>query len=418
MTPRHPLSRRASEINVRFKPFKKQAPFHAARGRVLYRMAAAGTGAGKSISGAFETISHALLMPGSAGIAFEPTYPMVERIMLPAFAELLGGSIRTSPLVRRFNQQEHVIEWRNDSTTWFGSLEDPTRAEGPNLDYWWLDEARLIRKLTGEDGALTQLVRRLRGSRAEYRDRVGGWVTTSAPTRALYDFFENPKTRNPHARAYHWSTLDNPHTTRAYKEEVLRAHQGISGKRFVEGRYARAEGLVLDAFDAERHVRTWEHGVPLEMTYGVDWGWTDAACLTAWAWRGDAGHGVDEFYGSHMRVANLAERAHAMERTWGAGVWWCDPSRPEHIAEFADHGLDARAYKGRIRDGLAMMNDMLDGDELFIDPVMENWLREVDDYARKPGTEDPDDAAGKWHAMDSSRYGVLGRRGAGYARAH
>lgn len=401
---------------IPYTPFAKQARFHKSRKR--YRSAFAGTGAGKTKSGAFEHIRRRLLMPGSQGVAYEPTYPMVERILLPTFAELLGGSIRRSPLVRAFNAQDHRIEWANGAVTWFGSLEDPTRVEGPNLDDWWLDEARLVRKLGGSDGAISQLIRRLRGSRPEYRDHVAGWVTTSAPTRVLYDFFENPRTRDPEAEAFHWSLLDNPHVTEAYKLAVVRQHHGADADRFIEGLYARAEGLVLASFDPQRHVRTWEHGVPSEMSYGVDWGWTDAACLTAWAWRGDVGHGVDEFHAPRLRVKELADKALDMEYEWGAGVWWCDPSRPEHITEFADYGLDARPYKGKIEDGCALTNDLFQGDELYIDPVMVNWLDEADEYAYDPVTGKPDNTAGKWHAMDSGRYGIMGHRGVGYARAH
>jgi len=118
------------EVSIPYSPHAAQLPFHADRYRVLHRAIIAGTGSGKTEAGVFEDISWCIENPGIVGYAFEPSYPMVKRILIPKLERFLGSPIESNPLVRRFNRGDLRIDWWTGSSLWLGSLDRPESAEG------------------------------------------------------------------------------------------------------------------------------------------------------------------------------------------------------------------------------------------------------------------------------------------------
>ena len=90
---------------------------------------------------------------------------MMKRILFPTLEskDFLGCKypFTQNPYVADFirNPTEMRLEWINGSQWWFVSLEDAERAEGPNVDYAHIDEARLVRHF---DTAWLTVIRRLR----------------------------------------------------------------------------------------------------------------------------------------------------------------------------------------------------------------------------------------------------------------
>lgn len=412
-----------SSIDLEYDPHEGQRPFHEDRYGVKFRAAFAGTGAGKTLSGAAEALAVMLENPGVVGAAYEPEFPMVTRNLLPAFGSrwLLDGPIEESPIVAEYNRTEHRIRLWNGSVLWFGSLKDPTRAEGQNLDFVWVDEPRLVRYWDEEnnpDSAWPTLRRRLRGTGAlpDHADPMA-WVTSSAPTRELHNFFEgSTSTRN--ARVYRWATGENPHLSLDYVRDVAQAHTGSAYERFILGKWTRAEGLVFEMWDPEEHVR---EAIPKDTvdyyTGGVDWGWTNPAALIFIAWRGDRAHVVDEVYGSHMRTSELIRRARELEEAWGQAKWFCGHDDPEAIERFKSKGLNAESYGTRKKKpGIRHMIDKIQGRELYVDPECAHLLEEIDTYAwEDEEDEEPED--GNDHSLDASRYAITGPITQGIRRA-
>lgn len=396
-------------------PNEGQAPFHADRYKVKFRGAFAATGGGKTLAGVSEDLVWAFEQQGSVGMAAEPNMPMVKRNLWPTFSSLLGapGLTDKHPLIHEFNKSDKYVEFINGSRIWFVGLEEPENAEGPNIDFEHVDEARIVRKW---DEAWQVLKRRLRGSRNG--NRLGAWVTTTpSGGGTLQAFFEggvndhgDPMERDPDAHAYHWSIDANADNLPAdYIAEVKRSHTGAAYQRFVLGKFARGGGTVFPDFAWERHVKAWSSGRPSVASYGADWGWAVPSCLMAVAWRGNFHHAVEESYGSHRTIDELIAEAKAMEKKWGRGTWWCDPENPEHIERFRRAGLDARPVppeSRRVPDGVGVLNDAIRGDECAVDPSCVNLLREIPDYDIAPGTDKPQ--KGNDHSIDAWRYAVVG----------
>ena len=72
---------------------------------------------------------------------------MIRRILFPTLEskDLLGCPypFEKNPHVVEFSRGDMRLTFSNGSQWWFVSLDDPERAEGPNVDYIHVDEARL-----------------------------------------------------------------------------------------------------------------------------------------------------------------------------------------------------------------------------------------------------------------------------------
>lgn len=388
----------------------QQLEFHAARGIHRFRAAICGTGAGKTICGLAEACSWAKAYPGSVGYIFEPSFPMVRRILIPTLERrwLLGKPLESNPDVANFNKGEMRLDWRNGSQWWFVSLEDPERGEGPNIDYAMLDEARLVRHF---DVALRVIRRRLRGSDPRRKYPRGLWITTTpdAPGSSLHNFLENPKTRHPDSKVFRWSIHDNRHLTKDFIRDIVRSHHGGLAERFIWGRFA-AVGAGTIPFDYNLHVIS---KLPFEkrhirlMVYAVDYGWTNPSCVLAIAFDRDGrAYVVDEFYESRVTMDRVLAEAKAMLKTWGPGTFYCDPTELQTINWMISHGLDAVKNPLKRDEGIRHMAGFFpkagDGKpRIYILAHCVNLIAELQVYDEKVKEFD--------HAVDTLRYGLGSR---------
>lgn len=99
-----------------------------------FRSFVGGIGSGKTYAGTVEI----LRQPKSAGMVVAPTYPMLRDATLRTFADL------ARPLVADFNRSEMRATLTNGTVVLFRSADDPDRLRGPNLGWFWLDEAALM----------------------------------------------------------------------------------------------------------------------------------------------------------------------------------------------------------------------------------------------------------------------------------
>jgi predicted phage terminase large subunit-like protein len=100
-----------------------------------FRAFIGGVGSGKTHAGCAEIIRQ----PGrSMGMVVAPTYPMLRDATARTFTETLR------PLIADFHRSEMRAELTNGTTVLFRSADDPDRLRGPNLGWFYLDEAALM----------------------------------------------------------------------------------------------------------------------------------------------------------------------------------------------------------------------------------------------------------------------------------
>lgn len=385
----------------------KQLEFHAARGIFKFRGAICGTGGGKTVCGLAEATSWARNYPGSIGYIFEPTFPMVKRILIPTLERrlLLGYPLEANPYVLRFNKAEMRLDWRNGSQWWFGSLEDPERAEGSNIDYAMIDEARLVRYLAV---ALRVVRRRLRGSDPSRNYPTGLWLTTTpdAPRSELHNFLENPKTMTPDTKVFRWSIHDNPHLTEDYIRDIVRSHHGGLAERFIWGRFA-AVGAGTIPFDYTIHVVTPEkfrRNIIIKWLYGVDFGWSNPSCILVIGLDRDGrAYVVDEFYEARVTEDRVLAEGKTFIKRYGPGKFYCDPTQKQTIEWLKSNGIDAEKNEPKRDEGIRHMAGYFpkagdDRPRIQILSTCVNLIAELQVYDETKKEFD--------HAVDPLRYGL------------
>ena len=113
-----------------------------------FRAFIGGVGSGKTYAGCAEVVRQPA---NSNGMVIAPTYPMLRDATLRTFMEMLR------PLVADFNRSEMRAVLTNGTTVLFRSADDPDRLRGPNLGWFWLDEAAMM-----EPDAWSIMIGRLR----------------------------------------------------------------------------------------------------------------------------------------------------------------------------------------------------------------------------------------------------------------
>lgn len=392
-----------------YKPHPAQRVFHADRFKVKYRAIFAGTGSGKTIAGLAECLKWCQKQPGIVGYVYEPTYPMVRRILIPTLEDemLLGRPLELNPVVQEYIKSDGKITFKNGSTIWFSSLDEPERAEGVNVDFLHVDEARLVRDF---ETAWITLRRRLRGSqRGKYP--IGAWVTTT-PDRShspLYNFFEGVTTRNEESKVYRWTTFDNPFLKEDFKRDMQLAHTGGLAERFLYGRFADVDAGSF-AFEYQKHViQNVEKANLRRVFYGVDWGWTNPSAVVALGFDGDGRlYVLDEFYKAQAQKEEILGAIKEMQAAWGAGIVHCDSNEPASIDFMKRNGINAHPNTSKREEGIREIGGRLNvaGDgrqRLYILSRCVNTIDEMQTYDEKVKEHD--------HLVDAIRYGLMGVQG-------
>lgn len=398
-----------NEYIIPYVPHDAQRPFHEDRYKKKYRLLRGATGSGKTKAGVFEMISLLEENPGSVGYIFEPTYKMVTRILIPCLNDLLGFPFFSNPLVYDYHKSEHRIDLRTEqpgiySQLWFGGLEDPEMAEGPNIDFIQIDEGRLVRHF---ETSWRVVQRRIRGS-VPGKFKTCAYVTTTpnAPGSPLHTFFENPKDKHPDSEVYGMTLMDNPFLTEDYIRDIKRSHHGGLAERFVWGRFA-AVGAGTIPFDYNIHVIKLGQFNRKEIVlwvYGIDFGWTNPSCVLAIGFDYDGrAYVVDEFYEARVTEDRVLEEGRAMEKRWGRGRFYCDPTQLQTINWLCDNGLDAVKSEPKRDEGIRHMAGYfpLAGDgrpRIYILSTCVNLIAELQVYDETRKEFD--------HAVDPLRYGL------------
>jgi len=339
---------------------------------------------------------------------------MVRRTLIPTLEhpKILGAPLDANPIVTEFKRGDNCILFKNNSILWFGSLEEPNMAEGPNIDFIHVDEAQYVRYF---DKAWEVILRRLRGTGRFPPEKQGAWITTTPPALLpgdrLYEFFEDPETRNPLSKVYRWGLWDNPHTSNRYKEEIVASHHGSLAKRFIEGKFAPA-GMGSFDFDSTIHeLKRIDTSIIRTVIYGVDFGWTNPSAIVKVGFDGDGrAYILDEFYQNRVQTEVLIKEAMFMEGVGKKGTFICDCSEPQVIDAFKKARLRAKPDESKREDGIHEFGGRFHVQEdgrprIYVKSTCVNWIHEVMVYDAERKEND--------HAMDATRYALMGYKGKG-----
>lgn len=183
-----------------------------------YRAFVGGVGSGKTRAGAVEVLR---MPPLSTGMVIAPTYPMLRDATLMTFLDLA----RRGGVLSEFKESTLTARLIDGKSVMFRSSEHPDRLRGPNLGWFWLDEAAMM----DEETWLIMLGR--------LREAPGrAWVTsTPKGYNWLYESFVK------HATADHViiraSTTSNLFLPSAFVPALAQSYSGQWYAQEVEGEF-------------------------------------------------------------------------------------------------------------------------------------------------------------------------------------
>lgn len=206
-----------------------------------FRLFRGGIGSGKTYAGAIEVLRQP---GGSVGMVLAPTYPMLRDASLRTFREL------ARPLIAEFNTSTMTMLLRNGTTILWRSADNPERLRGPNLGWFWLDEA----------GQMTRdvwliMIGRLRKQPAR------AWLTTTPNGKNwLYDVFELLAGSN--MATIRSSSRDNVFNPAGFVDNLAASYTSEFAAQEIEGDYVDPSGALFR--------RDWFH-VHDSAPAGLDW---------------------------------------------------------------------------------------------------------------------------------------------------
>lgn len=210
----------------------------------------------------------------------------------------------------------------------------------------------------------------------------------------------------------HFQMTDNPSLSPAVLRRYKRLYSGTFYRRFVEGRWVAADGLVYPMFDPKRHV-----GAPTAPAgpwyLSCDYGTVNPFSLGLWCRDGDAWCRVAEYYHSGratgVQLTNEEYYAHLCELAGDRPIaaLIIDPSAASFAETVLRHGrYPVLKADNDVVAGIHRVSRALQQAQIKIAPGCKDALREFslyqwDNSLRRDAPKKEND-----HAMDDIRYFV------------
>ncbi|WP_434310178.1 PBSX family phage terminase large subunit [Hominifimenecus sp. rT4P-3] len=232
------------------------------------------------------------------------------------------------------------------------------------------------------------------------------WIDRRADKRLLY---------------LHFTMDDNLSLSEQIKERYRDMYSGVFFKRYIQGLWCMAEGVIYDMFDPDRHTKPilefYQQLIDGGRYVSIDYGTQNPTAFLLW------NKGIDriwycirEYYYSgrdNGRQKTDAEYADDLD-SWLDGTpikaVIVDPSAASFIAELRKRGYKVLKAKNDVADGIRIVGTMLNQDRIQFSASCENVVKEFasyvwDEKAAAGGVDKP--IKEHDHTMDAVRYFVF-----------
>jgi PBSX family phage terminase large subunit len=367
-----------------------------------------GIGSGKTQAGCKRALAASLGYIGSQriptpnlGIISAPTFPMLRNVTLRTFKAIAGD------LITDYNKNEGLMTLANGSEILFVSAHDPEHLRGPNISWWFGDEAALYE-------ALVWLI--MIGRCREFGQFGYSWLATT-PKGRNYIWKEFAQSQRANYRIIKARTADNPFLAKELQVALREAYTGDFARQELDGEFVAFEGLVYPEFSRDVHLTRQRPAQFKQVVAGVDWGFTNPGVMVVYGVDGDGRMwGLHEAYARQMRIEEWANTALELRNLYGVETFFCDPSEPTYIDALWQAGCRAVAANNAVNAGIQAVKQRLvrrqDG-TLGLNFSLEfvHTASEFEQYQWQPfkggGYVDKPMKVND-HTMDSTRYAVQG----------
>jgi phage terminase large subunit len=226
--------------------------------------------------------------PRAQAAIVRKTYQSTISTVLQTYERLVLGE--NSPVTKQGKSRPTKYEYPNGSQVWIGGMDNPTRVLSSERDVIYVNQAEeldvnewetLATRATGRAGGMP------------YGQLIGD-CNPSAPTHWIKQFGDEGRLEFLESRHLDNPTLFNPQTGAITDQgrrslAVLQGLTGVRKKRYCDGIWAAAEGMVYeDVWDPAIHIIA-RREIPAEWPrfWTVDFGYTNPFAWSAWAQDGD-----------------------------------------------------------------------------------------------------------------------------------
>lgn len=187
-----------------------------------------GIGSGKTLGGCVE----ALMQPmGTYGAILAPTYRMLKDATMLTFFEKFGG------MVREHSVSDKLSILEDGKTIFWRSADDPNSLRGPNLNWFWLDEADYM-----HEDVWNVMLGRIR------RHPSNCFITTSpnGDQNWVYQKLYTPfKNGNPQYDVIQAKTAENVYLPTTYLENLKQSYTSEFARQELDGEFIGPIGRVM-----------------------------------------------------------------------------------------------------------------------------------------------------------------------------
>lgn len=224
----------------------------------------------------------------------------------------------------------------------------------------------------------------------------------------------------------HFTMDDNLSLSEAIKARYRSMYSGVFFKRYIEGLWAMAEGIIYDMFDRDRNVvdteaiaaeyrkRTGREFWIGDKYVSCDYGTQNPTAFLLWSKGADSKWYCrrEYYYSGRDKGKQKTNKEFADDLTeWLAGekirAVILDPAAASFKAELEKDGYKVKKAKNDVLDGIRFVATQLLSGSIFVDASCENLLKEFASYIwdAKAGDRGEDKPVKEHdHAQDALRY--------------
>lgn len=213
----------------------------------------------------------------------------------------------------------------------------------------------------------------------------------------------------------HFTMEDNLSLSEKIKERYRSMYTGVFYQRYILGLWCVAEGIIYDMFDTAKHVVESAKVILTGARYvSCDYGTQNATVFLLWnKGRNGKWYCTKEYYYSGRDKKKQKTDSEYVDdlKKWLDGTKVraviVDPAAASFIAELRKRGYAVLSAKNDVLDGIRLVGNLLNLEQIVFDPSCENTIREFSSYvwdekAMERGEDKP--VKQQDHAMDAIRY--------------
>ena len=362
---------------------------------------------GKTTVGALfiKRLMHKFSDPKDNFIITAPTYKIMQQATLPEFLRIMEGC-------GEYAKGDACYKMNNGGTCWMRTGTDANSVVGiTNVRGVWGDEAGLYSLYFHENLQ----------ARASVKEAPVIYTTSPYSLNWIFSDYIRPyhKGRLPKdAMVIQARSNENPYFP---EKEFQRKKETMDPRRFnmiYGGEFHKLEGLVYSCFDEDGHIippRVLDHRTIY--VAGVDWGYTNPACIMVLAVTPDDGvFLVSEWYQTQKTIGEMVEAAKRLKKVFNIERFDCDPSSPANIMEFNKVKLTAIPANNDIRAGIDSVYELIASDKFhifedvaphLIDEMAMYHYPDVADITADKDVKEQVPVKQNDHACDALRYPIL-----------